>query len=79
MSLSNQRGIKRTFCSKPFATGPSKLGNVVCQMENQTESREDQGDYILQVRSRQKNRTQPKTVWQDTKSLASSEISSNCF
>ena len=29
-------------------------------MENQTKSRENQGDYILQVRSRQKNRTQPK-------------------
>ena len=23
--------LKRTFCSKTFATGPSKLGNVVCQ------------------------------------------------
>ena len=32
------------------ATGPSKLGNVVCQMENQTESRKNQGDDILQVR-----------------------------
>ena len=30
--------LKRTFCSKMFATGPSKLGNVVCQMKNQTGS-----------------------------------------
>ena len=41
--------------------------------------RENQGDHILQVRSRQKNRTQPKTVWRDTKSLFSSEISRNYF
>ena len=27
---------KHTYCSKPFTTGPSKIGNVVCQMENQT-------------------------------------------
>ena len=27
---------KHTFCSKSFTTGPSKIGNVVCQMENQT-------------------------------------------
>ena len=67
------------FCSKTFLTGPSKLGNVVCQMENQTESRKNQGDYILQVRSRQKNRTQPKTVWRDTKSLSLIEISRNYF
>ena len=40
--------FKRTFCSKIFATGPSKLGNVVCQMKNQTESRKNQGDHILQ-------------------------------
>ena len=52
---------------------------MVCQMENQTESRKSQGDYILQVRSRQKNRTQPKTTWRDTKSLSSSEISRNYF
>ena len=31
--------------------------------------------YILQVRNRQKNRTQPKTIWRDTKNLSSSEIS----
>ena len=30
--------LKRMFCSNTFATGPSKLGNVVYQMENQTES-----------------------------------------
>ena len=60
-----------------FAAGPSQLGNVMCQMENQTESRnkKNQGDYILQVQPRQKNRTQPKNVWRDTKNLSSSEIS----
>ena len=26
--------LKRIFCSNTFATGPSKLGNVVCQMVN---------------------------------------------
>ena len=67
------------LCSKNFETGPSKLGNVVCQMENQTESRKKQSDLILQVHTRQKNRTEPKTVWRDTKSLSSSEISGNYF
>ena len=38
--------LKRTFCSETFATGPSKRGNVVCQMENHTESRKNQGDHI---------------------------------
>ena len=71
--------LKCMFCSKTFATGPSKLGNVVCQMENQTEHRENQGDHILQVQTQQKNRTQCKTVWRDTKSLSSSEISRNYF
>ena len=28
--------FKRTLCSKIYTTGPSTLGNVVCQMENQT-------------------------------------------
>ena len=70
---------KRTFCSKIFATRPSKLVSVVCQMENQTESRKNQGDHILQVHTHQKTRTQPKTVWRDTKSLSSSEISRNYF
>ena len=37
----------------------------------------NQGDHILHVHTPQKNRTQPKTVWQDTKSLSSSEISRN--
>ena len=37
----------------------------------------NQGDHMLQVHSRQKNRTQPKTVWRDTKSLSSSKISRN--
>ena len=67
------------FCSKTFATGPSKLGNVVCQMKNQTESRKNQGDHILQVQTHQKNRTQLKTVWRDTKSLSSNEISRKYF
>ena len=67
------------FCGKIFATGPSKLGNVVCQMENQTESLKNQGDHILQVQTRQNNRSQPKTVWRDTKSLSPSEISRNYF
>ena len=70
---------KRTFCSKMLATGPAKLGNVVWQTENQTESRENQGDHILQSLTRQKNRTQLKTVWRDTKSLSSSEISESYF
>ena len=48
--------FKHTFCSKTFATGPSKLGNVVCQMENQTESQRNQGDHILLVQTRQTNK-----------------------
>ena len=48
-------------------------------MENQTKSRKNQGDYILQVHTRQKNRTQPKTAWRDSKSISSSEISRNYF
>ena len=71
--------LKCTFCSNTFATGPSKLGNAVCQIENQTESQKNQGDRILQVHTHQKNRTQPKTVWRDTKSLFSSEISRYYF
>ena len=39
----------------------------------------NQGDHILQVHTRQKNSTQPKTVWRDIKSLFSSEISRNYF
>ena len=50
--------LKCTFCSKTFATRPS----VVCQTKNQTESRKNQGDYILQDQTRQNNKTQPKTV-----------------
>ena len=64
---------------KTFAIGPSKLSSVVCQMENKTESRKNQGDHILQVQTRQKNRAQPKTVWRDIKSLLSREISRNYF
>ena len=67
--------LKSTFCSKIFATGPSKLGSVVCQMENQTKSRKNQSDYIFRIHTRQKNRTQPNTVRRDSKSLSSSEIS----
>ena len=52
----------------------SELGNVVCQMENQTKSLKNQGDYILQVSTHQKNGTHPKT-----KNLSSSEISRNYF
>ena len=66
--------LKRTLCSKIFATGPSKLGSAVCQMDNEAKSRKNQVDYILQVRTRQKNRTQPKTVWRDSKSISSSEM-----
>ena len=46
---------KNTYCSKTFTTGPSKLGNVVCQMEHQTQSRKSKGDHILQVQTRQNN------------------------
>ena len=34
---------------------------------------------ILKVHVRQRNRTQPKTVWRDTKSLSSCEVSRNYF
>ena len=70
---------KSALCSKIFATGPSELANVVCYIENQTKSQKNEGDIILQVRTRQKNRTQPKTVWRDSKSISSSEISRNYF
>ena len=71
--------LKRMKCSKPFATGPPKIGNVVCQMENQTQSWEKQGDYLLQVHARQESRTQPKTIWRDTENLSSSEILRHYF
>ena len=48
-------------------------------MKNQTEFRKNQGDHILQVQPRQKNRTQHKTIWRDTKCLFSSEISMKYF
>ena len=41
--------------------------------------KKNKGDHILQAQTRQKNRTEPKTVWRDTKSLSSSEISRNYF
>ena len=51
----------------------------MCQMESQTEPPKNQGDHILQVHTRQENRTQPKTIWRDTKSLSSSGISRYYF
>ena len=41
--------------------------------------KKNQRNYILQVHTRHKNRTQPKTVWRDTKNLSSSEISRHYF
>ena len=52
---------------------------MMCQMDNQTESQKKQGDHIPQIQTCQRNRTQLKTVWRDTKSLSSSEISRNYF
>ena len=34
MILHNGLQSKHPYCSKTFTTGPSKIGNVVCQMEN---------------------------------------------
>ena len=48
-------------------------------MENQTKSRRNQSDYTFHVHPRPKNRTQPKTVWRDSKSISSSEISKYYF
>ena len=39
----------------------------------------NQSDHVLQVQTRQKNRTQPSTVWRDAKSLSSSETYRNYF
>ena len=50
------------FVAKFLKTGPPKLGSVVYQKENQTKSQKNQGDHILQVHTRQKSRTQSKTV-----------------
>ena len=36
MSMTMGFQSKHTYCSKPFTAGPSKIGNVVCQMEDQT-------------------------------------------
>ena len=58
--------LKRTLCSKIFATRPFKLCNVVCQMENQTESRKKPRWSYSPGPTRHKNRTKPKTVWRDT-------------
>ena len=44
-----------------------ELLNLAIWCGNQTGSQKNQGDYILQLQTRQKNRTQPKTVWRDTK------------
>ena len=43
--------LKRTLRSKIFATEPSKLGNVVCQMENQTKSPPQKNKVIIFSRS----------------------------
>ena len=45
------------FCSKTFATGPSKLGNVVYQMENQTEPRKTK--VIVFSKSKLSRKTEP--------------------
>ena len=39
----------------------------------------NQDDYLLQVHARQESRTQPKTIWQDTENLSSSEILRHYF
>ena len=49
--------LKRTFCSKIFATGRSELRSVVCQMENQAESQETK--VIIFSRSILARRTKP--------------------
>ena len=59
--------------------GPTKTGKVVYQMENKTKSWENQGRHILQVPSRQKLRTHPKTLWWEAQNLSSSETSRNHF
>ena len=65
--LHNGLSANMYVLQKNFSTGPFKHGNVMCQMENQIESRKNQGDHIFQVQTRQKNGTQSKTVWRDTK------------
>ena len=50
--------LKRTFCSKTFARGPFKLGNVVFQMDNQTESRK-KTKVIIFARSKLARKTEP--------------------
>ena len=45
------------FCGKYFATGPSTLGNVMCQMENQTESRKTK--VIIFSRSKLATKAEP--------------------
>ena len=49
--------LKCTYCSKTFPTGPSKLGNVVCQMGNQTESQKTK--VIIFSRSKPARKTEP--------------------
>ena len=46
------------LCSKRFATGPSELGNVVCQMENQTNP--EKTKIIIFSRSVLARKTEPK-------------------
>ena len=67
------------FAEKLLQQDLLNVAIVVCQMDNQTKSRKNQGNYILQVYIHQKNRTQPKTLWQDSKSISSSEIPRNYF
>ena len=66
--------LRRPCCSKIFATGPSKLGMRCAKWRMKLNPEKTQVDYILQVRTHQKNRTQPKTVWRNSKSISSSEM-----
>ena len=50
------------FAAKRLQQDLLNLARVVCQMENQTESRENQSHHILQVQTGQNYRTQPETV-----------------
>ena len=54
MILHNGLSVEMYVLQQNFCNSPSELGNVLCQMENQTESRKNQGDHILQVHTRQK-------------------------
>ena len=66
--------LQQNFCNRTFWTWqcgvPNGESNWILK---------SQGDHILQAHARQENRTQPKAVWRDTKSLSSSEISRYFF